>query len=125
MKMSSVAAALTVGACFLVVAVACAAAANCVTDGCHATILAPKYLHGPVAAEEAGVEGCLSCHRPAGAACTAAKAGQYKFKTKKNRLCLMCHDRGTGTQHTKAGSRCLSCHSPHGSETSTKMMRAG
>ena len=125
MKMRFVAAALTVSACFLVITAAPAAADTCVAGSCHSTLIAPKYLHGPVAAEEAGVDGCVSCHLPSGTACSAAVAGKYKFKTKKDRLCLLCHERGTGTQHTKAGSRCLSCHSPHGSETSQNMMRAG
>ena len=123
MKMKVAVAAWAASACLLVASAA--PAATCIAGDCHATIIAPKYLHGPVAAEEAGVDGCVSCHIPIGAKCTASKAGKYKFKTKKERLCLVCHDRGTGTQHTRAGSRCLSCHSPHGSETSPNMMRAG
>jgi hypothetical protein len=99
--------------------------ATCIAGGCHETVVSAAYLHGPVAAEEAGADGCVSCHVPAGASCTAAKAGRYKFKTKADRLCLLCHERGTGTQHTRAGSKCLSCHSPHGSESSSNLMRAG
>jgi hypothetical protein len=99
--------------------------ATCVAGQCHEAILSAEYLHGPVAAEQAGVEGCVTCHVPAGARCTAKKAGKYRFKTKRERLCLLCHERGTGTQHTKAQRKCLSCHSPHGSESSAKLMRAG
>ena len=66
----------------------------------------------------------MSCHTPSGAACTATKAGQFGFKTKKERLCLLCHERGTATQHTKTRSDCLSCHLPHGSDQSGKLLRA-
>ena len=102
-----------------------ARAGTCIDGGCHQDTVAPKYLHGPVAAEAAGVEGCVSCHVPAGAACTPRKGGRYRFKTRKERLCLLCHERGTGTQHTRAGGKCLSCHDPHGSNSSYKLMRAG
>lgn len=100
------------------------AAGTCITGGCHQEIVSAKFLHGPVAAEEAGAEGCISCHVPAGAACTESKPGQYAMKTKEDRLCLLCHERGTGTQHTRTKGACLSCHSPHGSEESGKLMRA-
>jgi len=101
-----------------------AAAGTCISGGCHKEIVGAKFLHGPVAAEEAGAEGCASCHVPAGAPCTPSKPGQYAMKTKEDRLCLLCHERGTGTQHTRTRAACLSCHSPHGSEDSYKMMRA-
>ena len=114
-----------VGACLTLAAAVPADAGTCVAGSCHESMMSPKFLHGPVAAEAAGVDGCLSCHVPAGAKCTAAKGGTYKFKTKPERLCLLCHERGTGTQHTRASSRCLSCHSPHGSESGTNLMRAG
>lgn len=125
MKQISSAASWVAGACLLVAAASPAAAGTCIAGKCHGSIVSAKFLHGPVAAEEAGVDGCVSCHVPAGAGCSAAKAGRYKFKTKKDRLCIMCHERGTGTQHTRAGSRCLSCHSPHGSESGNTLMRAG
>lgn len=113
------------GACLAIVTAVPALAGTCIAGSCHDSVVAAKFLHGPVAAEEAGVEGCITCHVPTGAQCSASKAGSYRFKTKKDRLCLMCHERGTGSQHTRAGSRCLSCHSPHGSDKSTSMMRAG
>ncbi len=113
------------GACLAVAAALPALAGTCIAGTCHASIVSQKFLHGPVAAEGAGAEGCVTCHIPAGAKCSAATAGTYKFKTKPERLCLMCHERGTGTQHTRAGSRCLSCHSPHGAESGTNLMRAG
>lgn len=102
-----------------------AAAGNCIAGGCHKAIVAAKFVHGPVAAEGAGGVGCASCHVPAGAPCTAKKAGVFQFKTKVERLCLLCHERETATQHTRTRGNCLSCHSPHGSDQSYKLLRAG
>ncbi len=102
-----------------------AAAKTCIAGGCHKALVSPKFLHGPVAAEEAGAVGCASCHVPAGAACAPGKAGKFQLKTKHDRLCLLCHERGTATQHTKTRGNCLSCHTPHGSEQSPSLLRAG
>jgi predicted CXXCH cytochrome family protein len=119
--------ALVAAACFAALALAAsdAAAGSCTSSGCHKKITGAKFLHGPVAAEETGGEGCVSCHVPAGQACTAAKAGKYTYKTKKERLCLLCHERGTATQHTRTRTDCLSCHNPHQSEQSKNLLRAG
>lgn len=106
-------------------AFAAAPVANCFSGGCHPKIAKAKFHHGPVAAEGTGAEGCVSCHVPAGPACTATKAGKFNFKTKKERLCLLCHERGTGTQHTRTRSDCLSCHNPHQSDQSANLLRAG
>jgi predicted CXXCH cytochrome family protein len=100
-----------------------ASAGNCIAGGCHRVITGSKFLHGPVAAEEAGGEGCVACHMPAGQACAAAKAGKFTFKTKKDRLCVLCHERGTATQHTSTRSDCLSCHDPHQSPTKFQLRR--
>lgn len=103
-----------------------AAVGTCISGGCHKAISSFAYLHGPVAAEETGKgEGCASCHVPTGSPCTATKGGKYVFKTKEERLCLLCHERGTGTKHTAAKTKCLSCHSPHGSKSGYTLMRAG
>lgn len=109
----------------LAVGAAPAAAASCVSGGCHQKITQAKFLHGPVAAEETGQEGCVTCHVPAGPPCTASKPGKFNYKTKKERLCLLCHERGTGTQHTRTRSDCLSCHHPHLSDQSASLLRAG
>lgn len=102
-------------------------AKNCIAGGCHAALVSPEFLHGPVAAEETGAVGCVSCHVPAGGACTPTKAGKFQLKTKPERLCLLCHDRGTSTQHTRthSQSKCLSCHTPHSSAQSQNLLRAG
>ena len=104
---------------------AVAAAPTCVAGGCHRNLAGAKFVHGPVAAELAGGEGCVSCHIPAGQPCSASKAGKFSYKTKKERLCLLCHERGTATQHTRSRSDCLSCHDPHYSDLSDKLLRAG
>ena len=109
----------------LALAASDAAAGNCTSGGCHRTITGSKFLHGPVAAEDTGGEGCIACHVPAGPPCASAKAGKFTYKTKKERLCLLCHERGTATQHTRSRADCLSCHNPHQSEQSASLLRAG
>ncbi len=97
-----------------------ALAATCL-DNCHQPLVSTKYLHGPVAAEQAGAKGCIMCHQQSGKACTSNKAG--KFTLKKKDMCLLCHKKGTGTQHSATKDNCLKCHDPHGSETSPFMVR--
>jgi len=98
---------------------------GCLRGSCHQDLTRVRYLHGPVAAEMAGSKGCVICHEPAGTACTATKAGVFKLKGKN--LCLTCHGKGTGSQHTQelVEGKCLQCHDPHGSEISPRMLRAG
>lgn len=122
MKTLLLLAALSVGSAL---AAPAAQAGACIAGGCHAAVVKAKFVHGPVAAEETGAEGCTSCHLQKGAACTATKGGQFEFKTKKERLCILCHERGTSTQHTRTRSDCLSCHNPHHSEQSKNLLRAG
>ncbi|MCK4837641.1 MAG: hypothetical protein KAS94_02505 [Desulfobulbaceae bacterium] len=105
--------------------VAEAVAKGCMNGGCHQELVKVKYMHGPVAAEMAGVNGCEMCHAPAGAKCSEGRAGSYKIKTRG--LCVTCHARGTGTKHSdkEIEGKCLQCHDPHGSEVSRYMLRAG
>lgn len=100
-------------------------AKGCLNGGCHQELTAVRYLHGPVAAEMAGVDGCGMCHLSAGAACTATSPGSFSLKGKL--ICQACHDKGTGSQHSQSQveSKCLNCHNPHGSETSSYMLRPG
>ena len=112
---------------FGVVSVATAArveAKGCMNGGCHQELTRVKYMHGPVAAEMAGVNACEMCHIPAGARCSSGKGGSYKLKGKG--LCATCHGKGTGTQHSdkEIESKCLSCHNPHGSDVSRYMLKA-
>jgi len=101
-----------------------AMAQECLSGSCHQALTKAKYIHGPVAAEMAGSKACVICHEPAGAKCTPTKGGVFKLKSKA--LCLTCHDKGTGSQHSQGlvESKCLSCHDPHGSETSPQLLRA-
>ena len=102
-----------------------AVAQGCMDGGCHQELVKVKYMHGPVAAEMAGVNGCKMCHVPDGAKCSEGRAGSYRTKIKG--LCATCHAKGTGTQHSnkEIESKCLQCHDPHGSDVSRHMLRAG
>ena len=98
---------------------------GCLTGGCHQQLAATKYLHGPVAAEMAGVKACEMCHVSTSVKCSSSKGGKFSFKSRE--LCSICHSKGTGSQHSdkKISSKCLKCHDPHGSETSRYMLRSG
>lgn len=98
-------------------------AASCLSNGCHQSITEVQHLHGPLAAELAGGQGCTICHQPFGVACSSHKAG--KFSLKKNETCQICHGEtaGTGSKHTIAKTDCLKCHNPHGSNTNQFMLR--
>jgi len=100
-------------------------AKGCLNGSCHQDLTTVRYMHGPVAAEMAGVDACTMCHVPAGPKCSAKKGGKFRLKDRK--LCTTCHEKGTGTQHSakEIESKCLNCHDPHGSETSRQMLRAG
>ncbi len=93
-------------------------AGSCLEGGCHGDIGGYKYLHGPLAMELAGAEGCVNCHQPAGAPCTAAKGGQYKFAETDEKLCVICHDKSESPRHVGVETGCVDCHSPHGSNDS-------
>jgi len=100
-----------------------AATMGCMNGTCHQELAEIKYMHGPVAAEMAGANGCKMCHVPAGVNCSAVNGGQFKVKVKG--LCIACHAKGTGSQHSakEIESKCLICHGPHGSDTNRYMLR--
>ncbi len=102
-----------------------AQAKGCMAGGCHQKLANVKYMHGPVAAEMAGVKACEICHIPVGIKCSLKKAGKFKLNRKK--LCQTCHVKGTGSQHSSGdiAAKCLKCHSPHGSDSSPQMLRTG
>ena len=97
---------------------------GCLSGNCHQALTKVKYMHGPVAAEMAGVKACEMCHVSAGAKCSSNKAGKFRLKSKA--LCSTCHVKGTGTQHSEKEikAKCLKCHDPHGSDVSPHMLRA-
>jgi len=100
-----------------------AIAQGCMNGGCHQELLKSKYMHGPVAAEMAGINGCQMCHISSGSKCTPKRGGSYKTKAKG--LCSTCHSKGTSTRHSdkEIESKCLKCHNPHGSNISRYMLR--
>lgn len=116
---------LLVSLAIMVATVATAVAKGCMAGGCHQELAQVKYMHGPVAAEMAGVSGCVMCHLPGGEKCAVQRAGSYTIKSKG--LCVTCHVKGAGTQHSVAEieAKCLQCHDPHGSDLSRYMLRAG
>ncbi|TLN08511.1 hypothetical protein FDZ71_10365 [bacterium] len=99
-----------------------ALAATCIDGGCHKYQVSYKFLHGPLAAEELGAGGCVSCHVPKGAPCTKKDAGIFEYADKKSDLCTYCHNKSTSTTHLDHNDDCLSCHSPHGSNKDGKML---
>ena len=98
-------------------------AASCLGGNCHSILKAPKYLHGPVAAEQAGAPGCIACHVPAGKPCSQKSKGVFKPLAPVTKMCQMCHSRGTGTQHSVKKVDCLKCHDPHGSDKNAELKR--
>jgi len=100
-----------------------AAAGTCVEGGCHTAQTDFRFLHGPLAAETLGAEGCASCHKSTGPACTASAKGSFKLAADRERLCTMCHEKSTGSDHTARNSGCLECHSPHGSDRDATLLR--
>ncbi len=108
-----------ISACLL--AVPGQSGANCMAGGCHAGIAGLRYMHGPVGAEFAGVKGCEACHQSGGRACSGKKGGVWHLK--KGRICGTCHRAGTSTIHSNSKKKCLSCHNPHGSATSSALLR--
>ena len=98
-------------------------AATCLSGGCHQQIVASKYLHGPIAAEQSGKKGCVACHVPTGRQCAANKAGTFKPLTPSVKMCQLCHAKGTGTQHSVKKIDCLKCHDPHGSDHGIDLQR--
>jgi len=99
--------------------------ASCVDGGCHQGISSARYVHGPVAVERFGQKGCVLCHVPAGPACTDARGGAFTLKSDPKQICTGCHDAGNGTRHTGTQGACLSCHDPHGSDSSAHFLRKG
>ncbi|MEN8143174.1 MAG: cytochrome c3 family protein [Thermodesulfobacteriota bacterium] len=98
---------------------------GCLTGDCHQQLTATEYVHGPVAAEMAGVKACEMCHVPTAVKCSSRRGGKFSYKSKE--LCTICHNKGTGSQHSEEEIevKCLKCHDPHGSETSRYMLRQG
>lgn len=100
-----------------------AGAATCLTGNCHTSLTKTRFIHGPVAAEQAGARGCVACHVPAGKSCTPNRKGSFKPMAPPAKMCQLCHSRGTGTQHSAKNINCLKCHDPHGSDKNASLNR--
>ena len=98
-------------------------AGTCVDAGCHSSIMSAKYVHGPVAVESSGMQGCRLCHVSAGEPCTKTQGGKFSFQHSNDILCSTCHSKGTGSQHTGAEGKCVSCHNPHSSDVSDRFLK--
>jgi putative hemolysin len=96
---------------------------TCLTGGCHQALNEKKYIHGPVAAEQAGAAGCTACHVPAGRECSPDAAGVFEPPAPAETMCQNCHTVGNETQHTTEERDCLRCHDPHGSDSSPVFVR--
>jgi predicted CXXCH cytochrome family protein len=98
-------------------------AATCLTGGCHNALVEKKYLHGPIAAEQIGGQGCVACHVPDGEVCSQDKGGRFKPLPAAVVMCQFCHSKDATTMHTAENSECLDCHNPHGSDVGPELLR--
>lgn len=98
---------------------------DCLSSGCHASLISPDHVHAPAAMDE-----CQACHTPIDGA-------SHKFQKVSDSptLCFKCHQdavlqwRGesktprSGHKPETAG-KCLVCHNPHAS-THMMLLRHG
>jgi len=98
-------------------------AATCLTGDCHREVAEREYLHGPVAAEQIGGQGCIACHVPDGETCSADKGGMFKPLPAAVEMCRFCHSQGAASTHSAENSECLDCHDPHGSDSGPELLR--
>ena len=122
MKKSSITISIVLAA-ILLLASNKSSAGSCLSNNCHQELTTTTPLHGPVAAEMAGSYGCITCHQPAGKACTSSTGGKFIFTKEDKEMCLRCHGGEAATKHTINEKTCLPCHNPHGSEIDHNFLR--
>lgn len=80
---------------------------DCTAGGCHAAVLAHKFLHGPAAGKK-----CDACHE-------YDEPREHRFRAvSESDLCARCHPmehRNVIHKPVRDG-QCSACHDPHGSE---------
>ncbi len=96
---------------------------DCLTSGCHAVLVEPKYVHEPVVRVE-----CNRCHEE-----TDSKGHQFRMSAEPPAQCLACHEevaadladpKARPHRHKPVDEgRCLDCHEPHASNHQT-LLRA-
>lgn len=83
------------------------ATATCTESGCHADLLAHRFLHGPAAGQK-----CDACHE-------YEEPREHRFRALAERdLCAKCHPmehRNVVHKPVRDG-QCSGCHDPHGSD---------
>lgn len=82
---------------------------SCVSEGCHNTYKAKKYVHGPVALDD-----CKTCHE-------SVNEGLHTFKLVREgaELCSSCHLDQALEKHVHSPletGNCTDCHDPHSSD---------
>ncbi|RME56468.1 MAG: hypothetical protein D6795_01335 [Deltaproteobacteria bacterium] len=85
---------------------------------CHDEYTNP-YLHSPVS-----IGDCTLCHNP------HESPNEHLLREKVPTLCFMCHTRlqevmtdEKNVKHKPAEDRCTACHTPHGSDVGTSLLR--
>jgi predicted CXXCH cytochrome family protein len=81
---------------------------TCVTEACHAGIVAHKIEHGPVAQQK-----CQACH-----AYVEPREHRFRLASDQAKLCGDCHvmNHRTVVHKPVREGQCTGCHDPHGSD---------
>lgn len=104
------------GILFFLLSVSAFAQESCVSSDCHAKMKKPKFLHGPVAADQ-----CSICHVQ-GVNDNPPKKHNLSYYKEGKALCLECHEEIDAFMEgkTKHGpiedGECIVCHNPHSAE---------
>lgn len=87
------------------------ASAECLTNGCHASIKKIGTPHAPVADGD-----CLECHKQTNKTHPIKGGKSFVLSAKIPSLCYRCHERFQGARFHEPVSEgeCITCHNPHG-----------
>ncbi|MCB0729634.1 MAG: cytochrome c3 family protein [Ignavibacteriae bacterium] len=87
---------------------------NCTNSNCHNDILDMQYIHEPARDE------CLTCHEKVSGNHPEKEGKEFALVENGSELCETCHSFQSSKKmvHSPfAEKKCLSCHSPHSSNT--------